>query len=428
MTKKILAFVLMVVAGTAVWWSLRPASTPSPTGEAPAFQPVSMASAPSSPTPNVPETVVTAISADNSAAAPGSQAEAQPSTPPEEPPVLQYVLEDVTGNVQVLPTGGGTAQPGTEGQALRIGDSVATDPGASAVLALNEQTNVRVNPGTEVTLAKLEGDPDGKFASLLKLIKGDILSQVQDLKLTHSTYEVDSGGVVCGVRGTVFEVVARGGDVSTVTQQGTVAVRTADAREELVGAGRVAQFRRGRFFLRRAINAQERQRFENWRARRGRVLQKRRSRIERRRQARQESWRRGRNGGVQAPYRNIGSGRESAGENRIPNRAENPNRPGAPGNRAQEWKRQREERRNARNKNLGSDQQTQRENRGAASQAEPEQGARKARPSLLQRLQQMKKKGKPVGPAVKATPTPGPKSKGRGPGPQKRPWNKREGE
>jgi len=433
MTKKILAFVLLVVAGTAVWWTRHPASTPSPAAEAPGFQPVSMASAPSSPTPNVPEAVVTAISADSGGAAPGTQTEAVPAAaseaaPPEETPTLQYVLEDVTGNVQVLPVGGGAARPGTEGQALQVGDSVATDPVSSAVLALNDQTNVRVNPGTEVTLAKLEGDPAGKFASLLKLVKGEILSQVQDLKITHSTYEVNSGGVICGVRGTVFEVANQGGDVSTVTHQGTVAVRTDDAREELVGAGRVSQFRRGRFFLRRAINAEERQRFENWRARRVRVLQKRRMRIERRRQARLESWRQGGMGHSQEPNRNIGPGRESRGGNRPQGREGNTGGPGTPGNRAQEWKRQREERRNARNKNLGSDQQTQRENRGAASQAEPERGARKARPNLLQRLQQMKKKGKPGGPAVKTTPTPVPETKGRGPRPKKKPWKKREGE
>jgi hypothetical protein len=202
------------------------------------------------------------------------------ATATNEAPQTQYVLEDVVGDVQVVPATGSASQPATEGLAVQVGDTVATSGNGSAVLALNEETNIRVDANSKVTVDKLQVEPTGRFVSMLKLLGGAILSQVEDLRKNNSMFEISSGGVVCGVRGTVFEVLNDGGQVQTVTHKGSVGVKSALFKEEFVEAGRAYHFRDGRIIHRRDLSDQDRQRFEAWKARRGHVLEKRHKRLE----------------------------------------------------------------------------------------------------------------------------------------------------
>lgn len=165
---------------------------------------------------------------------------------------------------------------------------MSVSSGGSAVLALNEQTNAQVGPDSKVTLVKLEESPQGGFTSLLKLLRGSILSQVEKLQVNHSNYEVESGGILCGVRGTVFEVENDGLEVQTLAHEGVVGVASSSFAEERVAAGKAFRFAKGRVLARRALTEKDRGRFKGWNARRQGMIQKRRLRLEKFRRARLE--------------------------------------------------------------------------------------------------------------------------------------------
>ncbi|HET9869439.1 MAG TPA: FecR domain-containing protein [bacterium] len=192
----------------------------------------------------------------------------------------QYVLEDIQGGVQVLETGGTQWEDGEEGQVLEAGDEIKVGPDSEATLTLGTDTSVHLDPGTDLKVEQMTDNPQGGFLSRLGLAAGRILADVQKhLEESHSTFEVEAGGVVCGVRGTAFEVEADGEQVQALTHEGEVDVKGA-GQDNLVRAGSAFSFRRGRFVARRLLDRVETARFAKWRAFRAHVFEKRRQRLE----------------------------------------------------------------------------------------------------------------------------------------------------
>jgi ferric-dicitrate binding protein FerR (iron transport regulator) len=95
--------------------------------------------------------------------------------------------------------------------------------------------------------------------------------------------------VVCSVRGTAFEVSNNNGDVQTATHEGQVA--TASGGEtHLVTAGNASSYHGGHFQGFRQLRPEEVNRFQKWRAFRGRVRNKRMQRIRAIRAGRRTAW------------------------------------------------------------------------------------------------------------------------------------------
>jgi hypothetical protein len=117
-----------------------------------------------------------------------------------------------------------------------------------------------------VTVDALSRKGSKGFLSRLKLSFGKVLSQVEKLASSHSSFEVEAGGVVCGVRGTAFEVSADGDQVTDSTFEGKVEMRKG-GRSQMVPVDRHSEFAgdKGVFLAQRLVNDREKARYDNWR-------------------------------------------------------------------------------------------------------------------------------------------------------------------
>jgi hypothetical protein len=190
---------------------------------------------------------------------------------------LRYSVEDLQGHAS-LTKADGASEDVKEGTQIGPGEQIQLDPDAQAVLMLNEETTVQLGPGTRLKVSQLETKPQNGFVSKLKLLGGRILSQVQKLGESRSTFEVEGGGVVCGVRGTLFEVELQGEDLEARTQEGEVAV-SSNGKNESVKAGRALAYRRGLLRMRRRLDRVETDRFTKWKTFKPSLREKRLKRL-----------------------------------------------------------------------------------------------------------------------------------------------------
>ena len=122
---------------------------------------------------------------------------------------------------------------------------------------------------------------------------GNLLADVKkNLQDSHSTFEVSANGVVCGVRGTAFEVGWDGNDLRTATHEGKVEVLDRDHVSHFVEAGNASTFNKGHFRLQRRLERREMARFQQWRQFRKGVFQKRLQRLRDIREHRRPAWQR----------------------------------------------------------------------------------------------------------------------------------------
>lgn len=212
-------------------------------------------------------------------AALGVSAQAQTIAPTPVP--LRYTVEDLQGHALLL-TQGGASLDLKEGMELAPGEEVRTAEGAQVVLMVNDETSLQVGPLSRVKLTSLAPTPQGGFLSRFLLLGGRILAQVQKLSTTRSSFEIEAGGLVCGVRGTAFEMELSGEDLEARTHEGEVAVTRGD-RVESVRAGNVCAFRGGLLRMRRRLDRVEMERFSKWKAFRLAVRDKRLRRLQDRR-------------------------------------------------------------------------------------------------------------------------------------------------
>jgi hypothetical protein len=197
--------------------------------------------------------------------------------PPLENLVTNYFIVDVEGkgDVQVLKEGQALWKKVAVGARLEEGDQISVGDDTEVVLSLKSETLVHLDEGTKMSVSQLAENKDNGFLSRLKLLGGAVLSDVQKhLSETHSQFEVDAGGVVCGVRGTVFETAMNGSQVQTSTEEGMVQVQ--DPRGSVnVGPGKTSNASVGRPPSLHSSSAQTRERFNNWRKVRQRLHEKR---------------------------------------------------------------------------------------------------------------------------------------------------------
>lgn len=186
--------------------------------------------------------------------------------PPLESLVTNYFIVDVEGggNVQILKEGQALWKKVEVGARLEEGDQISVGDDTEVVLSLKSETLVHLDEGTEMRVSQLVENQSRGFLSRLKLLGGAVLSDVKKhLSQTNSQFEVDAGGVVCGVRGTVFETSVNGSQVQTSTAEGVVEVNTPKGSQQ-VTAGQTCSASRGGVSSLRASNANARERFKNW--------------------------------------------------------------------------------------------------------------------------------------------------------------------
>lgn len=213
---------------------------------------------------------------------------------PNQTPSVEYVIEDIQGSdIQVLEDGSKTWAPAQEGQEIESGDQVKTGNNTEATLTLESDTTVHMDPNTTLSVDQIAPNENGGFLSRLEMIAGNILADVKkNLLESRSTFEVSANGVVCGVRGTAFEVGWDGEDLKTATHEGKVEVMDKDHHSTFVEAGNASLFHQGHFRLQRRLERRETQRFQQWRQYRKNIFQKRLQRLKDIREHRRQAWKR----------------------------------------------------------------------------------------------------------------------------------------
>jgi hypothetical protein len=90
-------------------------------------------------------------------------------------------------------------------QLLYEEDSIATGKTGKAYLEFQEGGTVEIGPKTEVKIREVNVKPDS-FRARFLMAYGKMKAKVKKLTTSSSVFEIQAGGVVAGVRGTVFGV------------------------------------------------------------------------------------------------------------------------------------------------------------------------------------------------------------------------------
>ncbi|SRR5579871_2076864 len=190
-----------------------------------------------------------------------------------------YVVDEIKGQVFILPKGASKPVTAEPDQTVQTGDEVTVPEGSQASLAFNNAAVIQLSGGSHLKVGDLAKPGPKGFLSRLKLLAGRVLAQVQKMGSSHSSFEIESGGVVCGVRGTAFEVQKEGSSISTNTYEGLVEMDKADQSQK-VPAGRHSEFAgdEGLFHLQRLLNDRERERYQNWQKYRDLIAQRQKER------------------------------------------------------------------------------------------------------------------------------------------------------
>ena len=210
----------------------------------------------------------------------GAVAEAvdQP-TPTDTPEPLEYVVEEIHGTVLLVQNGKPEPVNLEEEETVQQGDEIITKENSKATLSLDENTLIHLGPNSDLHITDLGPNETNGFISRMELVGGNILSEVEKLSDSQSTFEVTSGGVVCGVRGTSFEVQKQGQEVQANTFRGVVEMKKDRYVQKIKANEHLSfSFRRKSFLGKRRINEQERGRFQNWNVQLGGLKKKARER------------------------------------------------------------------------------------------------------------------------------------------------------
>jgi hypothetical protein len=147
----------------------------------------------------------------------------------------QLFVAQVKGDVSVLK--GVKPHPANPPEPLAQNDRVMTGADSTAYLEFQNGGIVEVGANSDVTVKQLEITPQD-FKARFLLALGRFRAKVKKLTSSSSAFEVEAGGVVAGVRGTVFGVdydQARQ-QVNAQTYEGSIFTRSG-GKEEIVDKG-----------------------------------------------------------------------------------------------------------------------------------------------------------------------------------------------
>jgi hypothetical protein len=118
----------------------------------------------------------------------------------------QAYFAAVKGKVKVLRLTQTKPRNAFEHSKIHEGDRVTTGKKSKATLVMFDGSELEIGPESSMTIAKLEKPSEFEKIIRFKLLVGHLLARVKKLATSSSAFEVEAGGVVCGVRGTVFAV------------------------------------------------------------------------------------------------------------------------------------------------------------------------------------------------------------------------------
>lgn len=190
-----------------------------------------------------------------------------------------YTVEEISGKVWFLPAGAKEEIHAEIGDELEAGDRLRAEKNARAVLWSEDGIALQISDGGDFLFERNVKDEKEGLQNHLKLFWGSIVAKVNALKESRLNFEIEAGGVVTGVRGTVFEVgVAEGDEVTTAVYEGEIDVRGEKHRR--LRAGHLLRFYKRRLHLERRLDRLEKKRFEQWLERHKEIQKRRLERLE----------------------------------------------------------------------------------------------------------------------------------------------------
>ncbi len=155
------------------------------------------------------------------------------------------VLTSVSGKVTLVQ--GKKAHVLHQNSKVQEGQTLATAKDSTATIRFFDGSELQVRPDTKFTLSQVRKDgPQDKILHF-KLLLGKLFAKVQALSSSQSSFEVEAGGVVCGVRGTQYEVGydPNQGKVDLFVKEGNVWAKTGGNTYQY-GAGSEGHFTGGK--------------------------------------------------------------------------------------------------------------------------------------------------------------------------------------
>lgn len=125
-----------------------------------------------------------------------------------------------------LKSGEGEYQKVSEEIDLKVGDAIKTDETGSARIILFDTNEVSLDKNSEVVIEESFIDSETPFFTKIKLNlkKGQIWNRLLELLHPDAYFEVESGGVVATVRGTIFNMSNIDGNINIAVIENSVAV------------------------------------------------------------------------------------------------------------------------------------------------------------------------------------------------------------
>jgi hypothetical protein len=114
-------------------------------------------------------------------------------------------LSVISGTVEVQDEGAGDFRSAEDGETLDVGDRVRTGPDSRALITFFEGSTLEMEPETEVTMERLEGQEEGGFFTQIGQSLGVTWHRVVEFTDPRSAYEVETPSAVAAVRGTLFQ-------------------------------------------------------------------------------------------------------------------------------------------------------------------------------------------------------------------------------
>jgi hypothetical protein len=116
------------------------------------------------------------------------------------------ILDSINGTVSLTGPGTQPARLAHKGEEITEGEKVHTGPGASATLLFFDGSRMVLRSNTALYISQVKSLPNQDKILRFKLALGNLLAKVTKLASSHSSFEIDAGGVVCGVRGTQYSM------------------------------------------------------------------------------------------------------------------------------------------------------------------------------------------------------------------------------
>jgi hypothetical protein len=142
----------------------------------------------------------------------------------------------------------GTTKTVKQGDKASQGETVTVAKGGSAALKLFDGSTIELKSNSRVVLTTLKKSSNKDNKLRLKLSFGKIIAKVKKMLTPKSSFEIEAGGVVCGVRGTAYTVSydPETGVMTIKVTEGSVLVVDKNGNKYLIKAGEEMTFVNGK--------------------------------------------------------------------------------------------------------------------------------------------------------------------------------------